>query len=139
MFADLEPRKSDAVSSCSVLLHDLFHPSRLWHTVQQNQQYTVIVGMLQQHVYCCSRKEQPGPSEIPPTEPSLAVESQVACVLSNTPPRSLTPLCHQELTTRDVYLATRFTKLSVSGHDLTPFTPSEVSQRTVSCYSGMML
>lgn len=32
----------------------------------------------------------------------------------------------QELTTRDEYLATRFTKLSASGHDLTPFTQSEV-------------
>ncbi|CAM9848262.1 unnamed protein product [Pylaiella littoralis] len=31
----------------------------------------------------------------------------------------------EELTTRDEYLATRFTKLSVSGHDLTPLTPSE--------------
>lgn len=33
----------------------------------------------------------------------------------------------QELTTRDEYLATRFTKLSASGHDLTPLTQSEVS------------
>ncbi|CAM9910437.1 unnamed protein product [Ectocarpus sp. 4 AP-2014] len=31
----------------------------------------------------------------------------------------------EELTTRDEYLATRFTKLSKSQHDLTPFTPSE--------------
>ena len=34
----------------------------------------------------------------------------------------------QELTTRDEYLATRFTKLSASQHDLTPLTPSEVSR-----------
>lgn len=33
----------------------------------------------------------------------------------------------QELTTRDDYLATRFTKLSASGHDLTPLTPDEAS------------
>ncbi|CAM9269353.1 unnamed protein product [Choristocarpus tenellus] len=32
----------------------------------------------------------------------------------------------QELTTRDSYLATRFTKLSGSGHDLTPMTSEEV-------------
>lgn len=36
-------------------------------------------------------------------------------------------IARQELTTRDDYLATRFTKLSTSGHDLTPFTPQEVS------------
>ncbi|CAN0145356.1 unnamed protein product [Scytosiphon promiscuus] len=34
----------------------------------------------------------------------------------------------EELTTRDEYLATRFTKLSVSQHDLTPFTPSETRE-----------
>ncbi|CAM9342728.1 unnamed protein product [Laminaria digitata] len=34
----------------------------------------------------------------------------------------------QELTTRDEYLATRFTKLSASGHDLTPLTQSEVRE-----------
>lgn len=34
----------------------------------------------------------------------------------------------QELTTRDEYLATRFTKLSASGHDLTPLVPSEVNE-----------
>ncbi|CAM9965939.1 unnamed protein product, partial [Hapterophycus canaliculatus] len=34
----------------------------------------------------------------------------------------------QELTTRDEYLATRFTKLSASQHDLTPFTPSETRE-----------
>lgn len=33
----------------------------------------------------------------------------------------------QELTTRDEYLATRFTKLSPSGYDLTSLTPHEVS------------
>eukprot|EP00903_Cladosiphon_okamuranus_P006977 g6790.t1 len=34
----------------------------------------------------------------------------------------------QELTTRDEYLATRFTKLSASQHDLTPLTPSETQE-----------
>ena len=38
----------------------------------------------------------------------------------------------QELTTRDEYLATRFTKLSASQHDLTPLTPSEVSRAEAS-------
>eukprot|EP00752_Nemacystus_decipiens_P006998 g6277.t1 len=34
----------------------------------------------------------------------------------------------EELTTRDEYLATRFTKLSASQHDLTPLTPSETQE-----------
>jgi len=33
-----------------------------------------------------------------------------------------------ELTTRDEYLETRFTKLSESGHDLTPLLPSELDR-----------
>lgn len=41
---------------------------------------------------------------------------------------------HQELTTRDEYLATRFTKLSASGHDLTPLNLAEVGE--LSWYFG---
>lgn len=37
-----------------------------------------------------------------------------------------------ELTTRDEYLATRFTKLSTSGHDLTPFTQQELQEAALS-------
>eukprot|EP00904_Undaria_pinnatifida_P004290 jgi/Undpi1/13862/HiC_scaffold_9.g03513.m1 len=40
----------------------------------------------------------------------------------------ITRATRQELTTRDEYLATRFTKLSASGHDLTPLTQSETQE-----------
>lgn len=57
----------------------------------------------------------------------------IKCMLSCRVPTVLVPVLRimrasrQELTTRDEYLATRFTKLSASGHDLTPLTQSEVS------------
>lgn len=34
----------------------------------------------------------------------------------------------EELTTREYYLENRFTKLSSSGHDLTPLTPAEIDE-----------